>query len=140
MIDDLLAAVLSTRKTSLRRKASGAVIEIAGLGLLGCASLFAMVGGFLWFSLRMEAWLAAFAVAGIVLALAAIGLAIGQAVIRGRVRRRDGELDHALGDLAPLVAALGGAETKGPATPKAQTSLIVAALATGLALGRALRR
>ena len=140
MIDDLLGAVLSTQKASLKRKASGAFVEIAALGLFGFASVFAMVGGFLWLALRMEAWLAAFVVAGVVLVLAGIGFWIGQALMRSRARRKNDDFERALGGIAPLAAVLDGRDPIGPDTPKQQTTLIVAALATGVVLGRALRR
>ena len=79
MLEELIGAVVRTQTGSLRRKATGAAVEVAALGLLGVAALFALVGAFLWLSGRVETWFAALIVASMVLVIA-LGL-----MWRGRV-------------------------------------------------------
>jgi hypothetical protein len=137
MLEELIGALLRTQSGSLKRKATGAAVEIAALGLFGLAIVFILIGSFLWLSGKMEMWAAALIVAAIVSVVALALMVIGRTIMRQNSRRDREQLDRVLGEFAPLAYSLMG-DNKG-AHPSG-AGLMAVALATGIALGRFLRR
>jgi len=137
MIQEVLKAVLAQRAASLKRRTAGAVLEVMAFGLFGLATLFLFAGLYLRLVQDLEAWLAALLVALIVALVAGLLMLAGYVMMRSRARRRQGDLAR---ELDRLGAASGRPPPAGQAGEETGQTLVAAALAAGIALGRSMRR
>ena len=130
MIPQFVSRLVGNGIANLRRRASGAGFMVFGLLLLVLAATFVFFGIYLWLSTRINPWLAALAVAGIVVLMSLIFLVAGRAKIRRQstsTMLHDGEIQSLIAQLLP----------EGPSgRKKSALSLIVAAAVLGLIIGR----
>lgn len=141
MLEDILRAVVRGHVGSLKRRTAGAALEAAGLGLIGLATVFLAIGGHIWLSTRVDAWLAAVLVALVALVLALLLMLIGSTLLRRKSRRDEAEVMgtlQGLGLLSPTRPR--GTARGGDGDDRPGTSLVLAALAAGLVLGRSLKK
>ncbi len=137
MLEELIGAAVRAQSRNLKRKATGAVVEAAALGLVGFALLFALIAIYLWLSTKVEAWVAALIVATVVLVLAIILFLVGRMMMARNSRNRRAQIDEALGEFRPLAQALTG---DAGLSRKSSAGIVAAALAAGIVLGRSLHR
>lgn len=136
MIEDLVGTLVRSQVGDLRKRKAGTLLEIAALGAVGLAVALVFFGLFLWLSLRMEPWLAAFVLCLLALTLA-LGLWVaGRATIRRAEEQRQQE---ALSGLEALELLLRPGK-EGADRPETGPALVGAALAAGLVLGRSMKR
>ncbi len=142
MIGQLVEAVVQQRAASLRRRTAGAVLEVVAFGLFGLATLFLVAGLYLRLAQELEAWLAAMLVAAVVALVAGLVMVLGHGLLRGRARRRDGASARDGGAREPdgPAAAEGRPAAAGHDAEETGETLVAAALAAGIALGRSMRR
>ena len=140
MLKELIGLFVRAQTGTLKRKATGAIVEAAALGLFGFATFFALLGVFLWLSTMVEYWLAALIVAAIVLVIAIILMLIGRLIMQRKTNREKEQLDRALREIAPFAQMLTGDDEHPGLSEKSSAGLVAAALAAGVVLGRSLRR
>lgn len=134
MVEDLIGLILRSQAPTLRRKATGAVLEGAALGMAGLAAGFLLLGLFLWLASHMAPWLAAMIVALAATVAAVVLMLIGRAFMR----RRDRAARAPLAEFERIAGAMASGEHRpkegdGPA-------MVAAALAAGIAFGRSMGR
>jgi hypothetical protein len=140
MLQELLGAVLRAQIGNLKRRTTGAALEAAGLGLVGLATVFLAIAGYIWLSKQVEAWLAALLVALVALVLALLLMLIGASLMRRKSRRDEAEVMGTLQSLGLLSATRPRETTQRDGDDRPATSLVLAALAAGLVLGRSLKK
>ena len=106
------------------------MLIVFGLLLLVLAATFVFFAIYLWLSTRMEPWLAALSVAGIIALLSVVLWLTGRAMIR-RQRRKKILLDEEIQTLIRQLSADSGLGGRKPAL-----SLVAAAALLGLLIGR----
>jgi hypothetical protein len=139
MLEDILRAVVRTQVGNLKRRTTGAALEAAGLGLIGLATVFLAIGAYVWLSTQVEAWLAAVLVALVALVLALLLMLIGSSLMRRKSRRDEAEVMGALQGLGLISPKRPRGTARPNADDKPGTSLVLAALAAGLVLGRSFK-
>lgn len=136
MLEDLVGALVRSQVGDFRRRTAGALLEVAAVAMLGLAVTLVFVGLFIWLSGRMEAWLAAFVLGLLALAVALALMLLGRSLRRRNEERRQRE---ALSGLEALELVLrpgkDGEDRKDPGP-----ALVGAALAAGVLLGRSMKR
>lgn len=137
MLEELIGAAVRAQSRNLKRKATGAVVEAAALGLVGFALLFALIAIYLWLSTKVEAWVAALIVATVILVLAIILFLVGRMMMTRNSHNTREQIDEALGEFRPLAQALTG---DAGLSRKSSAGIVAAALAAGIVLGRSLHR
>jgi hypothetical protein len=140
MLEDILRAVVRAQVGNLKRRTAGAVLEAAGLGLVGLATVFLAVGAYVWLSAHMETWLAAVLVALASLVLALLLMLIGSALMRRKSRRDEAEVMGTLHGFGLLSQKRPHGATQRDGDDRPGTSLVLAALAAGIVLGRSLKK
>jgi uncharacterized membrane protein YecN with MAPEG domain len=130
MLQQLVSRLVSNGLADMKRRASGAGLMFFGLLLLVLAATFVFFAIYLWLSARMEPWLAALSVAGIIILLSLILWLAGRAMMR-RQRTRSVLMDEEIQTLIRQLSAEGGLGGKKPAL-----SLVAAAALLGLLIGR----
>ena len=138
MLEQLLSAFLRSQFGDIRRRTTGVLIEGAALGMAGLATVFLFLGAYVWLSVRIDAWVAAFILAGVALVLSLILLLVGKSMVNSQKRRQDAQALAGLEALGLLPRSDGAdplvKETEnGPA-------LVGAALLAGVMMGRSLGR
>ncbi|MDU8944301.1 phage holin family protein [Rhodophyticola sp. MJ-SS7] len=140
MLSNIIGAVLQAKAAEIKRKATGAVVQMAAFGLFGVSLIFGIVSGFLWLAGKMDPWLAALAIAIVVLIAAIVLMLIGRMIMQQKSKRDREQTARALGESNAIVQALTGTNMDGKGTNNPSLELIAAALATGIILGRSLGR
>lgn len=130
MLEQIVRRLVSNGMADVKRRVSGAGFMIFGLLLLVLAATFVFFAAYLWLSTRMEPWLAALSVAGIIVLLSLVLWLIGRSMIR-RQRAKKILLDDEIQTLIRQLSADGGLGGKKPAL-----SLVAAAALLGLLIGR----
>ena len=130
MLEHIVRRLVSTGMADLKRRVSGAGLIVFGLLLLVLAATFVFFAIYLWLSTRMEPWLAALSVAGIIALLSVVLWLTGRAMIR-RQRRKKILLDEEIQTLIRQLSADSGLGGRKPAL-----SLVAAAALLGLLIGR----
>ena len=136
MLEDIIGAVVRAQFGDVRKRTTGAVLEVASLGMIGLATVLVFVAAHLWLSSLVEAWLSALILAGVALVVAVILMLVGQSLLHRRTRRHDTELQSLLDGLGVLSRP----GSKSEAGTEPGPAIIGAALAAGLLLGRSVRR
>jgi len=129
MLEHIVRRLVSNGMADLKRRASGAGLIVFGLLLLVLAATFVFFAIYLWLSTRMEPWLAALTVAGIIALLSLVLWLAGRAMIR-RQRRKKILLDEEIQTLIRQLSADSGLGGRKPAL-----SLVAAAALLGLLIG-----
>lgn len=141
MLENLLGALIQQRFGDIRRRAAGAVIESAALGMAGLATVFLFVALQMLLATRMDGWLAALVVAGLALLLAVILALVGRSLLRRRQQRQHQEtLSSVEETLVLLSRALSDGDKSKEGAKETGPALVGAALAAGIMLGRAQKR
>ncbi len=130
MLEHIVRRLVSNGMADLKRRVSGAGLIVFGLLLLVLAATFVFFAIYLWLSTRMEPWLAALSVAGIIALLSLVLWLAGRAMIR-RQRRKKILLDEEIQTLIRQLSADGALGGRKPAL-----SLVAAAALLGLLIGR----
>ena len=130
MLQQLVSRLVSNGLADVKRRASGAGLIVFGLLLLALAVTFAFFAVYLWLSTKMEPWLAALSVAGIIVLISLILWLVGRSIMR-RQRARSMLMDEEIQTLIRQLSADGGLGGKKPAL-----SLVAAAALLGLLIGR----
>lgn len=130
MLEHIVRRLVSNGMADLKRRVSGAGLIVFGLLLLVLAATFVFFAIYLWLSTRMEPWLAALSVAGIIALLSLVLWLAGRAMIR-RQRRKKILLDEEIQTLVRQLSADSGLGGRKPAL-----SLVAAAALLGLLIGR----
>ena len=130
MLEHIVRRLVSNGMADLKRRVSGAGLIVFGLLLLVLAATFVFFAIYLWLSTRMEPWLAALSVAGIIALLSVVLWLTGRAMIR-RQRRKKILLDEEIQTLIRQLSADSGLGGRKPAL-----SLVAAAALLGLLIGR----
>ncbi len=130
MLEHIVRRLVSNGMADLKRRVSGAGLIVFGLLLLVLAATFVFFAIYLWLSTRMEPWLAALSVAGIIALLSLVLWLTGRAMIR-RQRRKKILLDEEIQTLIRQLSADSGLGGRKPAL-----SLVAAAALLGLLIGR----
>ena len=130
MLEHIVRRLVSNGMADLKRRVSGAGLIVFGLLLLVLAATFVFFAIYLWLSTRMEPWLAALSVAGIIALLSVVLWLTGRAMIR-RQRRKKILLDEEIQTLIRQLSADNGLGGRKPAL-----SLVAAAALLGLLIGR----
>ncbi|WP_135505821.1 phage holin family protein [Roseovarius aestuariivivens] len=140
MLEKLIGTLIQSQFGNVRRRAAGVVVEGAALGMLGLAIALLFLGSFFWLAIRVEAWIAAFILAGVALLIALILMLVGRFMMK---RQRSGTRDQAAADLdvlSLLSQARGGGDDAKHGTEEPGPALVGAALAAGVLLGRSFKR
>ncbi|MCU4652721.1 phage holin family protein [Roseibacterium sp. SDUM158016] len=139
MLEDLIGAFVRSQFGDVRRRTTGAMLELAAFGMIGLAILFVFVAMYLWLSARLDMWLAALIVAAVALAVAAVLLLVGRSLLRRKARRRQ---DDALSSLQALglLSRQPDASDEKDRTEEPGAIIVGAALAAGVLLGRSFGR
>ena len=140
MLEDLISAFVRSQFGNVKRRTTGAILEVAALGMLGLAAVFLSVGLFLWLAARLEAWQAALIVAAAALFIALVLMPVGRSLLQRKDRQRHDDLLSGL----EVLSVLTGRNPNDPDGKKASdepgVAIVGAALATGVLLGRTLKR
>jgi hypothetical protein len=136
MLEDIIGAVVRAQLGDVRKRTTGAVLEVASLGMIGLATVLAFVAAHLWLSSRVEAWLSAVILASVAFVIAMILMLAGRSLLHRRTRRHDTEVQSLLDGLG----ALSQRGSKAAPGSEPGPAIIGAALAAGLLLGRSVRR
>jgi hypothetical protein len=140
MIEDLIGALVRSRFGDVKRRTTGAILELAALGMTGLATGFLFIALYLWLSVRLDAWLAALITGGSALLTALVLMFIGRTLMRRKERR---QRDQAVSGLEAL-GLLAKPQSDGTAAKTAEqepgAAMVGAALAAGILLGRTFRR
>jgi hypothetical protein len=153
MIEEIVSSVVRSQVGDLKKRTAGAVLEGAGLGMIGLATVFLFTGLYLLLSQAMAAWLAALITAALAASVAAVLMMIGTQMLRREKEERGQGLEQAVKQLGLLArkrtakpgaraaraADLGEAEGD-EAEPHSPVLLVASALATGVILGRSMKR
>jgi hypothetical protein len=130
MLEHIVRRLVSNGMADVKRRVSGAGFILFGLLLLVLAATFVFLSAYLWLATRMEPWLAALCVAGIIVLLSLVFWLVGRSMIR-RQRARKILVDEEIQTLIRQLSADGGLGGKKPAL-----SLVAAAALLGLLIGR----
>ena len=140
MFQTLVHTFLRAQVGNVRRKAKGAVLEIAALGMVGLSVVLLFLGMFLWLSARMEPWLSAILLAALALSLGILLMLFGRSLLK---RKENDPHEQAMSALK----ALGLFSNDGPtdlknaeAKQEPGLAMVASALAAGLILGRSINR
>ncbi|MGA9412565.1 MAG: phage holin family protein [Roseobacter sp.] len=140
MLEDILSTVLRTQFRDVGRRTRGALLEVAALGMIGLATIFVFVGIFIWLSGRIEPWQAAFVMGGAALIIAGGLMMVGRALLRRREPDPHEQIVSMMQSLGLLSST--GTTAKGHSDDdnEAGPTMVAAALAAGLMLGRSFKR
>lgn len=140
MLEDLIGAFVRSQFGNVKRRTTGAVLEVAALGMAGLAAVFLSIGLCLWLSTRMEVWQAALVVAVVAILLSFGLMLIGRTMLHRKARQQHDDIASALGALSAL-------KRRDPKTARGETAdqepgvaIVGAALAAGVILGRSVKR
>ncbi len=140
MLEDILSTVLRTQFRDVGRRTRGALLELAGLGMIGLATVFLFAGVFIWLSSRIEPWQAAFIMGGVALLAAGALLLVGRSLMR---RKEPDPHEQVMATIQSLglfssTAAAGTDNNEDGQEPG--PAMIASALLAGLMLGRSIMR
>ena len=140
MLEKLLQTFLRAQFGDVGRKTRGALLEVAALGMVGLAVTLLFLGMFLWLSLRIEPWLAAVALAGFALLLAAILMLAGWVLLHRKKTDPQEQLISTLKALGLVQneGLKGGESVEGKQGSGA--AMVASALVAGLVLGHSVKR
>ncbi|MEO9574235.1 MAG: phage holin family protein [Roseobacter sp.] len=140
MIKNLVHIFLQAQAGSVRRKAKGAILEAAALGMIGLSVTLFFLGSFLWLSVQMEPWMAAVFLGILALLAGIILMLVGRSVFRRKEADPHEQAMSVVKGLGLLSedgqTSLGKAETEQESGP----IMVASALAAGLILGRSINR
>ncbi len=140
MFETLVHTFVRAQVGNVRRKAKGALLEIAAFGMVGLSVLLLFFGMFLWLSVRMEPWLSAVLLSALALFVGIFLMLLGRSLLK---RKENDPQEQAMSALK----ALGLFSSNGPTDLKNAEAkqepgpvMIASALAAGLILGRSINR
>lgn len=140
MLETLLHTFVNAHVGTVRRKAKGAVLEVAAFGMIGLSVGLLFVGLFLWLSIRMEPWLAAIVLSCLALLVAIILILVGRSLLKPKEIDPHEQAASALKALGLFSADGPKTEEKTGSTQDPGPAMVASALAAGLILGRSVRR
>lgn len=140
MLEDLINAFLRSQFGDVKRRTTGAILEVAALGMVGLATVFLSIGLCLWLSTRMDVWEAALIVAVAALVCAVALMLIGRAMLHRKARRQHDDIASALGALSSLTRSDATQARRKTDDEEPGVAIVGAALAAGVLLGRSVKR
>ena len=140
MIKNLVHIFLQAQASNVRRKAKGAILEAAALGMMGLSVTLFFLGTFLWLSVRMEPWMAAVLLGILALLAGIILMLVGRSVFRGKEADPHEQAMSVVKGLGLL--SEDGQTSSGKAGTEQESGpvMVASALAAGLILGRSINR
>jgi len=140
MLEDLISAFVRSQFGDVKRRTTGAILELAALGMVGLATVFLSIGLYLFLITRLEAWMAALAVAFVALLLSVVLMLVGRMLLQRSARRQRNDIASGLEALSALTRPdRSGAQGKSR-DDEPGAAIVGAALAAGVLLGRSFRR
>jgi hypothetical protein len=140
MLEDLISAFVRSQFGDVKRRTTGAVLEVGALGLVGLATVFLSIGLFLWLSARMETWLAAMAVGVLALLVALVVMLVGRSLLRRQAHRESHEMLSGLDALSVLARRPQSDRKADEGTGEPEAAIVGVALVVGVLLGRFFKR
>ena len=139
MLEDILGALVRSQVGDLRRRTTGAILESAGLGMIGLSVVFLFIGLYAGLSRLLEPWLAALFVSALALVVAVVLMLFGRQLLRRKSERDRQEAFVGLNALGLLSGTARKDRGSSDEELEAGPSLVVAALTAGLVLGRSMK-
>ena len=131
MLRQILIGLFRSELKNLKRRSAGGLMILAGIMLMGLASIVALVALHLWLTTFLPGWQAALVISGILIFFALLLVLAGRSMARRHQAKRD-ELDA-------LAQALMGKQN-GKSSDGTPTSMLAVAIMAGFVIGRRLTK